>query len=608
MKKYFDSSWQFALALMLMGVLGFLYMKTRAVNIDQHNQIDNNLRVLKQLDAEWNLDVLRSKVEVNKNYDPVTSPQRTILEIQGSLDEAATSLDEEALTPALEGFKAAVAQKVDLVDAFKSQNSVLKNSLRFLPTATAQLQQLISEAKPAKPEQARTLTDLNSRATDLLTETLKFNLIPDTILRARVEELIASLEADQAKYPEALAEQISLLVSHGRTVLRQKEREDAILADIAAVPTAQKNDQLGSTFGQVFDTKLRDQDSYREYLIAYSGFLLLVLGYVGYKLFQTFRSVREANDSLRVAHDTLEQKVAERTVDLSQALDHLKESESQLIQSEKMASLGQMVAGITHEINTPLAYVKSGLEIAHTRMNDISELVNESVLLSSMLQSDNTDDEALAHQFQRVSEIATAFSENEIINELAGLMKDGLYGIDQISEIVVNLKNFSRLDRAMVSEFNVNDGLDSTLLIAKNLVKRQKIKKMYGDIQAIDCSPSQINQVFLNLITNAAHAAGEDGEITLITKQQNDHVKIVVMDNGKGIPEDLLPKIFDPFFTTKKVGEGTGLGLSIVQRIIKEHGGEITVHSNVGVGSKFTVLLPISMAEDERTPEEALVA
>ena len=172
-----------------------------------------------------------------------------------------------------------------------------------------------------------------------------------------------------------------------------------------------------------------------------------------------------------------------------------------------------------------------------------------------------------------------------------------------MAEIVGNLKDFSRLDRSKVTSFNINDGLQSTLLLAKHLLKSITVDRVFGQISSIVCSPSQINQVFLNLITNAAQAMGDHpGKITLTSRNEADGVVVEVADNGSGIPPEVLPKIFDPFFSTKEVGKGTGLGLSISYKIVQEHGGRIDVHSEVGKGTRFTVWLPL------KPPAEAALA
>jgi signal transduction histidine kinase len=162
-----------------------------------------------------------------------------------------------------------------------------------------------------------------------------------------------------------------------------------------------------------------------------------------------------------------------------------------------------------------------------------------------------------------------------------------------MAEIVGNLKDFSRLDRSKVTSFNLNDGLNSSLGLARHMLKSVNVNRKFGEIAAITCAPSQVNQVFLNLITNAAQALpATGGEITLTTRDEGGGVAVEIADNGTGIPAEILPKIFDPFFTTKEAGKGTGLGLSISYKIVEQHGGRIAVTSEAGKGTRFTVWLP----------------
>jgi len=189
------------------------------------------------------------------------------------------------------------------------------------------------------------------------------------------------------------------------------------------------------------------------------------------------------------------------------------------------------------------------------------------------------------------------------IDEAKDLIQDSIEGLEELTELAQSLKDFSRLDRARHGEFNVNDGLDKTLLIAKNKLKSKvTVHKHYADVPLIHCSPSQINQIFLNLLTNAADAIEETGDIVLRTVAEDGNVRISISDTGSGIPPDVLSKIRDPFFTTKEVGKGTGLGLSIVDQIVTAHGGELVIESEVGSGTTVTLVLPIvaaATAEDE---------
>jgi signal transduction histidine kinase len=263
-----------------------------------------------------------------------------------------------------------------------------------------------------------------------------------------------------------------------------------------------------------------------------------------------------------------------------------------------------MVAGVAHEINTPLAYVKNSLGTVADKLPVLGTAIERCEQLLALLQAGgNANAEELNRQFALVSAQIAQLKQQHVIEELTGLVKDGLYGTGQVAEIVGNLKDFSRLDRSKVTSFNLKEGLNSTLLLAKHLLKSVTINKQFGDIPDILCAPSQINQVFLNLVTNATQAmeAG-NGTLTLTTRRDGNGVAVEVADNGKGIAPEVLPKIFDPFFSTKEIGKGTGLGLSISYKIVQQHGGRITVESRVGTGTKFTVWLPV------KPPAEAVLA
>ena len=291
----------------------------------------------------------------------------------------------------------------------------------------------------------------------------------------------------------------------------------------------------------------------------------------------------------------LENKLITKNNSLALSFTQLQASQSQLVQSEKMASLGQMVAGVAHEINTPLGYVQNNIEMAQTAYAQLSSLNDEYEKLILLLQSPEMDEVAMHNQFSQIQDKRTALTAAFPRDDMQGLFSDTLYGLGQISEIVSNLKNFSRLDQAVVSNIDINQCVDSTLIIANNLIKHKvEVIRDFGTLPKVSCAPSQINQVLLNLVTNAAHAIEGRGRIMISTLSDGQFVHIIVKDNGKGIPEDHLSKIFDPFFTTKPVGEGTGLGLSITFKIIRDHQGYIRVKSQVGKGTAFCVSLPIA--------------
>lgn len=279
--------------------------------------------------------------------------------------------------------------------------------------------------------------------------------------------------------------------------------------------------------------------------------------------------------------------------ELSKLREESRQNEVQMMQTEKMSSLGQMVAGLAHEMNTPLGFVKNNMEMLEAKNKETKELIALYEKLRSQIMYGSPNDVAmLLSQIDNVSQRV----KNRIWQESDTLFRSSIEGIDRIQDLILNLKNFSRLDEADFKPTDINENIESTLKIAGHLFKGGiQVIKEFSQVPMVQAFPAQMNQVFLNLITNAVHAVDErTGRITIKTMHQGNSVVIKVIDNGKGIPPENLKKIFDPFFTTKPVGQGTGLGLSIAYKIIEKHGGKIEVQSQVGRGTEFTITLPVS--------------
>lgn len=275
-------------------------------------------------------------------------------------------------------------------------------------------------------------------------------------------------------------------------------------------------------------------------------------------------------EHLRHHAEELEREVEVRTRDL-------RNSQTQLIQQEKMAALGRLVAGIAHEMNTPIGTIASNADTLSRSLRKFS----------GIMQSDEIPESVRGNRaLQRVRSVLEDIAR---INQLAS---------ERIVCIVRSLRNFARLDEAELKTADLHEGLDSTLTLVRHQLKnRIEVVKEYGDIPAIRCHPNQLNQVFMNLLVNAAQAVEGKGRITIRTFQSGDIVNVQISDSGKGIPQENLSRIFDPGFTTKGVGVGTGLGLSICFKIAQDHGGDISVESEVGRGSTFTLRLPVRGGE-----------
>jgi len=297
---------------------------------------------------------------------------------------------------------------------------------------------------------------------------------------------------------------------------------------------------------------------------------------------------------------TLESKVQERTLELQaknneleELLVKLKEMNSQLLQNEKMVSIGQLAAGVAHEINNPIGFVHSNLGTIETYMKRLSQYT---------LFVDRVQELTSNGQASRVSEFVEELNRLKkklkldfILSDLSKVVAESLEGTERVRRIVQDLKSFSRVDEAQLKLANINEGIKSTLNIVWNELKyKATVTTDFGQLPEIPCHPLQLNQVFLNILVNAAQAIESNGQIGIKTFQDGDWAVVRISDNGCGIPEEHKRKIFEPFFTTKEVGKGTGLGLSISYSIVKKHGGEILVESQVGVGTTFEIRLPIS--------------
>ncbi|MBX9756979.1 MAG: CBS domain-containing protein [Pseudomonadaceae bacterium] len=295
----------------------------------------------------------------------------------------------------------------------------------------------------------------------------------------------------------------------------------------------------------------------------------------------------------------MESRVGQRNRVLRQALVDLKESQVQLVQSEKMASLGQMVAGVAHELNTPLGYVTNNVQLLRELSLPLLQLATAQAELADCLADPSCDEPRLAAALDSAATSRAQAAPELLAEDLQQLFADTGYGLGQIAELVVGLKDFARLDRAMSEQVDLNDCIRSALLIARNNIKdKAEVLQLLGELPAIVCAPSQINQVLLNLLNNAAQAIDGFGRIQVKTWAEAEHVLISIEDSGRGMSAAVQKRIFDPFFTTKPVGEGTGLGLSISFKIIQDHGGTIRVASVLGRGTRFVLRLPRRQADE----------
>ncbi len=494
-------------------------------------------QALAQIDAELN----RIRVEQDTNFTLLNSADERWQDANGNL---AVSLGATSMGVALRGYFDDAEHARKLLQDFRvQQNEFVSSFNAFRSQAESSLKQMVLAGADEQVQQL---------VPRLVEELARYSLQSRPDNAETIEVLAARVPADFAALPEAV------------NVLQA--RKDALQATLNAWSQLELAEAL-----ETADSRQRDElalqerslNTYTIALAAYAGALLLVFGLIGLRLQKSLTELDAINTDL-------EKVVQKRTADLHKALNELRMQQAHLVQSEKMASLGQMVAGVAHEINTPLGYATSNVETIRESLGIVSD--------------------------------AGGLSEDaaERMEEADVLLEDAMHGLGQIDELVKSLKNFSRVDRSHTELFDLNQGLDTALKICQsNLKGRIEVEKDYAaGLPELLCAPSQLNQVFLNLINNGAQAIDGPGSIRLATRQVGDRIEVRIRDSGCGMDEETRAHIFEPFFTTKPVGEGTGLGLSIVFRIVEDHGGTIDVNSAPGEGTEFVISLPVRKAAE----------
>ena len=284
--------------------------------------------------------------------------------------------------------------------------------------------------------------------------------------------------------------------------------------------------------------------------------------------------------------------------------EELKKSQAQLLQSEKMASVGQLAAGVAHEINNPTGFVSSNLKTLSDYQDDISGIIKAYRKLMEDLKNVMSKDafpSFFKDQIEQIMRLEEEADLDFIMDDIGDLIEDCREGTERIKKIVIDLKDFAHPGEDKVQITDINNGIESTLNVVWNELKyKTKVTKEYGKLPEIKCYPQQLNQVFMNILVNAAQAIEKQGKIHLSTLADDGYVEIKIRDTGSGIPEEHLSKIFDPFFTTKEVGKGTGLGLNVAYNIIKKHNGTIDVKSEVGKGTEFNIRIPVDFKTNDK--------
>jgi two-component system NtrC family sensor kinase len=597
-----------ATCVLLTGTLLYSYLS--ATTSDPASYFENVavVRQIKQLDAKWELDAMKSRIGLNQSYDPLTNPLPELDSLPQQLTVLAESFDPEssaALTASVAGLQRELGHKAILIDSFKSHYAILRNSLEFLPVAANE----ISASSAIGPQaHSAAMARVNALAGKALLGTLIYDDEPSADRLTEIEQDLKLLAAAARILPAEAAHRIELFSLHVQMVLREHRAVDELLNDIGAEETGLYLDQITAVLSREQQRSAMLTQRHRLYLFLLSTALAGLLVYAAQRLIRSHAIINRVNKQLSQANEGLETAVQARTgellsanVQLQAQMAERKQLEGRLVQSENLASIGQLAAGVAHEINNPLGFVASNADM----MEQYVERLLNMLALYQEVELGMAGSAELAAQLKRRREQLELDYMRQDIPVLLAESRDGL---DRVSKIVQSLKDFSRSDAVQQWErADLHRCIDSTLnIIASEVRKVADVDKQYGALPEIECMASQLNQVIMNLLVNAAHAMGpQRGQITIRTGLEGENAWIEVQDSGCGIPAEVLPRIFDPFFTTKEIGRGTGLGLSLSYGIVENHQGRIDVRSTPGAGSVFRVTLPV---RQQRTDVAAVPA
>lgn len=531
-------------------------------------QTTESIRNLQSLDK--NLLLLLNQSRFNPQFD-----NEQLGELNYQISEEFDNLRYEALfeeieqsqdlSEAVNQFEEKFGARDEVLSTYIDGNSTISQSFLTVQTLSSELQ--ANETIGAQNE----LTNIvNSNKAELLS--LALGVASESQLRpvAKPNNPAAELAATLDDYNSAID-----------SVNELKQETTDAFKRLSQLETGGLLDTIEKHYVSYHNQAIGGSNLLRNSLIAYGILLFSALLFFGFKIRQNYTD--------------LEQQVTDRTAEINHTLEELQESQEQLIQSEKMASLGQMVAGVAHEINTPLGYVNSNIETLSLNFTDLNTVMDDIKELMMSVQRPNRDNREITERLMQTLRSYRRVEAPELMEESTQLLSDGAYGLVEISKLVSSLKDFARLERQTSEQIDLHECIESSITIASNHVRENNVTvvRNFSELPKIACFPSKLNQLFLNIITNACQAMSNNGgELTVTTKQQDEHVRIDFSDQGVGMDEETKQKMFDPFFTSKEIGVGTGLGMSIAYKIIEAHKGSIEVESVVGEGTVLSIILP----------------
>jgi len=582
----------------LMSILAFLYTKTQYVEEADYFENLVLLRQLKQLDADLELDVLKSKVGINTHYDPLVG---SLAELGRLLEKfkADIGAQQHDRAAALEKGRTALFQvtqgKAALIEQFKSHNSVLRNSLAFLPTAAADVEQSVGQASAsAQPAARRALSSVNK----LMLASLLYSQSASDNKVAEIQAELNQLEAGLHALPPDIRERLAIFSEHVRTILREQKVVDPLLASIIAVPTATLIDEINNVLTAEHRETDVESEQYRDYLLIFSAVLVALLLFAVFRLVRSRAVINRVNEELQGANESLEQRVHE-----------LHQTQGQLVATARQAGMAEMATNVLHNVGNILNSVNVSADLVSSTLRTSRA---PGLMRAVQLMDEHAADlgDFLTHDDKGkllpgyLGGIAQALAQEQqgMVKELGHLTRS----IDHIKDVVATQQSYAGVSSVVVP-VQICDLAEDALRMNSGALARHQVTvvKEFAEVPVLQLDKGRVLQILVNLISNAKNAmtgmVGGSHQITLrvdmdMNVDAGSSLRVSVRDEGEGITQENLTRIFGHGFTTRKAGHGFGLHSCALAA--RQMGGTLTAHSDgPGKGATFTLELPIDTAQ-----------
>ncbi len=585
------------MTLLLASTLVFLYLMSSRDQTASYTQSRDLIRQLQQLNAQWDSEVLKARIAITHNYDPLVTPLTEMTRIWAELESRDTyhsPTDQRQWQATQLAYQTAIQEKARLVDQFKSHNAVLRNSLAFLPTAEDDIQALFNRVDSEGQLQLQAVA---TDTYDLLLSSLELAQVTSDDRAADILVGLGKLETNKQLLPREFQAPVDILSNHISLILREQPMVNTLLERIAAVPVAERLDDMTTHLNQDQQTADLVDHQYHRYLLVFSTLLVVLLLYLAVRLLRSFAEINRVNRALQAANETLEQRVERRT-------QQLKDAQSELMDSARQAGMAEIATNVLHNVGNVLNSVNISADLVTRKLRTSKalglgkamQLINEHPDdLGSFLTEDEKGKLLPGYLNQLVE--AIALEQQGMADELTQLSKS----VDHIKDIVSTQQSYAGAS-TLLEPVNISTLMEDALRMNAGALNRHHVTvvKEYAPVPDILGDKHRLLLIMVNLISNAKYAMSNlthrPRQMTLTVQPGDENtLKISVKDDGEGIPAENMTRIFTHGFTTRKEGHGFGLHSCALAAV--EMNGQLCAHSDgPGLGAVFTLTIPLTLA------------